>query len=296
MEALITPALLFAQATIMFSLGIGLEFADFKRITERPYVFTIGLISQVAVLPLCAFTVAHLFDFPPVFAAGLMLLSFCPGGVTSNIISKLSKGDVALSVSLTALVSVLSFMTVPPLVAWSIGYFMGADAIEFSFFQLSIVAFLVTTTPVVLGVLMRHYRRATALKIEAALEKIAIVLWTIIVVLAIAKTFDQLVENFAQLGTGLLFLPFMMMVIGLTLSKLLGLSRKESKTLAIETSIQNSPLAIALAATIAGGAGVLNELAMPAAVYSITMYIVALSFIVFFRKWDDEVPAKAATA
>ena len=138
---------------------------------------------------------------------------------------------------------------------------------------------------------MRHYYLTTALKIEVVLEKIAIVLWTIIVVLAIAKTFDQLVENFAVLGSGLLTLPFIMMVIGIVISKVLGLSKRESKTLAIESSIQNSPLAIALAATIAGGAGVLNELSMPAAVYSITMYIVALGFIFFFRRWNDETPA-----
>lgn len=290
MEALITPALLFAQAVIMFSLGVGLTIADFKRIVDRPYVFAIGICCQVVFVPLCALAVVYLFDFPPVFAAGLMLLSFCPGGVTSNIISKLSKADVALSVSLTAIVSIMSFLTVPALVSWAITHFMGEDAIEFSFFKLSIVTFVVTTTPVVLGVLMRHYYLATALKIEVVLEKIAIVLWTIIVVLAIAKTFDQLVENFAVLGSGLLTLPFIMMVIGIVISKVLGLSKRESKTLAIESSIQNSPLAIALAATIAGGAGVLNELSMPAAVYSITMYIVALGFIFFFRRWNDETP------
>lgn len=288
MEALITPALLFAQAVIMFSLGVGLTLADFKRIIDRPYVFAIGICCQVVFVPLCALAIVYLFNFPPVFAAGLMILSFCPGGVTSNIISKLSKADVALSVSLTAIVSIMSFLTVPALVSWAIAHFMGEDAIEFSFFDLSIVTFVVTTTPVVLGVVLRHYKSVLAIKLESVLEKIAMVLWVIIVALAIANVFERLVANFAQIGTGILLMPFVLVIFALITSRLFGLDIRESKTLAVESSIQNSPLAIALAATITGGTGFVGELAMPAAVYSITMYLVAIVFILFFRSWNPK--------
>ncbi|MBO9490245.1 bile acid:sodium symporter family protein [Endozoicomonas sp. G2_1] len=288
MEALITPALLFAQAVIMFSLGVGLTLADFKRIIDRPYVFAIGICCQVVFVPLCALAIVYLFNFPPVFAAGLMILSFCPGGVTSNIISKLSKADVALSVSLTAIVSVMSFLTVPALVSWAITHFMGEDAIEFSFFDLSIVTFVVTTTPVVLGVVLRHYKSVLAIKLESVLEKIAMVLWVIIVALAVANVFERLVANFAQIGTGILLMPFVLVVFSLITSRLFGLDIRESKTLAVESSIQNSPLAIALAATITGATGFVGELAMPAAVYSITMYLVAIVFILFFRNWNPK--------
>ena len=288
MEALITPALLFAQAVIMFSLGVGLTLADFKRIIDRPYVFAIGICCQVIFVPLCALAIVYLFNFPPVFAAGLMILSFCPGGVTSNIISKLSKADVALSVSLTAIVSIMSFLTVPALVSWAITHFMGEDAIEFSFFDLSIVTFVVTTTPVVLGVVLRHYKSVLAIKLESVLEKIAMVLWVIIVALAVANVFERLVANFAQIGTGILLMPFVLVVFALITSRLFGLDIRESKTLAVESSIQNSPLAIALAATITGGTGFVGELAMPAAVYSITMYLVAIVFILFFRNWKPK--------
>ena len=288
MESAITFALLVAQGIIMFSLGIGLEVKDFKRVIERPYVFFVAMLSQVVLLPILAFGTAYLFDFPPVFAAGLMLLSFCPGGVTSNIISKLSKADVALSVSLTAVVSVLAFMTVPVLVAMSMKHFLGEEAVTFSLFDLAFVTFLITTTPVLLGVLIRHFKENIANAIQGGLEKTAIVLWVIIVVLAIANSFERLVDSFAVIGGGLLFLPFIMMVIGIVVSRLFALNKKESKTLGIETSIQNGPLAIAIAATINDADLAITELALPAAVYSITMYFVALPFIFIFRNWGEE--------
>ncbi|REL25510.1 bile acid:sodium symporter family protein [Thalassotalea euphylliae] len=296
MESAITFALLVAQGIIMFSLGIGLEVKDFKRVIERPYVFFVAMLSQVVLLPLLAFGTAYLFDFPPVFAAGLMLLSFCPGGVTSNIISKLSKADVALSVSLTAVVSVLAFMTVPVLVAMSMKHFLGEESVTFSLFDLAFVTFLITTIPVLLGVLIRHFKENIANAIQGGLEKTAIVLWVIIVVLAIANSFDRLVDSFAVIGGGLLFLPFIMMVIGIIVSRLFALNKKESKTLGIETSIQNGPLAIAIAATINDADLAITELALPAAVYSITMYFVALPFIFIFRNWGEENNVTGASA
>ncbi|MCB2058850.1 MAG: bile acid:sodium symporter family protein [Novosphingobium sp.] len=295
MESYIAIGVLVAQAVIMLSLGIGLEVQDFKRVASRPYVFAVALLTQLTVLPALAYLTIILFNFKPIFAAGLMLLSFCPGGVTSNIISKLSKADVAFSVSLTAILSIVSFITVPPLIAWSIEHFMGSEALPFSFMQLTLITFLITTTPVLTGVFIRHNYMEFAKNIEVTLEKVAIVLWVVIVTGAVAKTFDILVENFKIIGLGLMFLPFAMMVIGLVISRLFSLSIKESKTLAIEASIQNSPMAITLAATISGGM-VINELALPAAVYSMTMYLVALPFIFIYRSWNEESPYKKAAS
>lgn len=282
-----TLALLGAQATIMFSLGIGLQAADFKRVFQRPFAMSVGLLGQTLLLPLVAFSMAHLLSLPPMFAAGLMLLSFCPGGVTSNIISKLSKSDVALSVSLTATLSILSFLTVPPLVGWSINYFLGEDALTFSFFDLAFVTFLVTTTPVLFGLYVRHNYSKLALSFEPIIEKIAIVLWVIIVSVAIIKSWTLLQTNFAVMGGVLFALPLCMMLAGLLISRLLCLNARESKTIAIEISIQNSPLAIALAATISGQDGFITELALPAAIYSLTMYIIAFPFIFLFRRWGQ---------
>lgn len=288
MELFLIQAVVLAQSIIMFSLGIGLELKDFKRVFERPYAFTIALICQLIILPSIAFATVKLFSFPPIMAAGVMILSFCPGGVTSNIISKISKGDVALSVSLTAVVSILPFITVPPLIAWSIIHFMGDEAIEFSFYQLALITFLITTTPVSIGVILRHFRSRFATKIEPLLEKIAIFLWVIIVTAAIAKTFEKLLENFLQIGVGLMLLPLAMALIGVIVSRVAGLSVKESKTISIESSIQNSPMAITLATAIAGTGAGIPDLALPAAVYSVTMYMIAIPFIFVFRSWSSK--------
>lgn len=287
MELILIQAVVLAQATIMFSLGIGLEIADFKRVFERPYAFTIALVCQLFILPALAFATVTFLSFPPVLAAGLMILSFCPGGVTSNIISKISRADVALSVSLTAVVSIVSFISVPPLIAWAITHFMAEDAIEFSFYQLALITFLITTTPVSIGVLIRHMRSDFAKRIEPGLEKVAIVLWVIIVTAAIGKTFDRLLENFLQIGMGLMLLPLAMAMIGILVSYLCGLSVRESKTISIESSIQNSPMAITLATAISGATTGIPDLALPAAVYSVTMYLIAIPFIFVFRSWSS---------
>lgn len=284
MEALITPALLLAQGIIMLSLGIGLTVADFKRVLQRKFTFTIALLCQMVILPAFALALVYLFSVPAVFAAGIMLLSFCPGGVTSNIIAKLSHADVALSVSLTAVVSVVSFITVPPLTAWAVGHFIGQQALTFSFFDLAFVTFCITTTPVLLGVVLRQIKPHLANILEPILGRIAIVLWLIIVGLAIVKSADKLAATFNQIGPSLLLMPLAMMLLGIAISRVLGLTFAESKTLGIETSIQNGPMAIAIAATISGGSMVITELALPAAVYSITMYLIALPFVFYFRK------------
>lgn len=287
MESTLIQAVVSAQVVIMFSLGIGLEVADFKRVFLRPLTFLIAVSCQVLLVPLVAYAILKVFDFSPVFAAGLMILSFCPGGVTSNIITKLSRGDVALSVSLTAMVSVLSFVTIPLLAAWAVGHFMGRQAMSISIAELATITFAITTLPVATGVFIRHHWSRIADTIERKLEFIAIALWIIIVTGAVAKTFDKLMENFLQIGTALLVLPLALMLVSLVIARLLRLTISESKTLAIETSVQNSPMAITLAATISGGVSMgLTELALPAAVYSVTMYLVVLPFITIFRRWE----------
>lgn len=285
MDSLFTIGLLSAQALIMFSLGIGLKITDFQRVLARPFVISVGLLGQLLLLPLMALLTIHLFQFSPMFAAGLMLLSFCPGGVTSNIVSKLSKADVAMSVSLTATLSILSFITVPPLAGWAIDHFLGKDAIEFSFVDLALVTFLVTTTPVLIGVVFRHYFEDKVIRIEPIVEKIAILLWILIVTAALIGSWNTFSKNAAVMGGALLFLPLTLIVVSLATSRLLRLNVSAAKTIAIEVSIQNAPLAIALAATIMGAGGFLTDLALPAAVYSITMYIVIIPFTFVFRRW-----------
>ncbi|WP_170783999.1 bile acid:sodium symporter family protein [Ruegeria lacuscaerulensis] len=284
MDLLISVGLPLSLAIIMLSLGIGLEFADFRRVLTRGYPFAIGALCQVVLLPVAAFATVALFALPPEIAVGFMILSFCPGGVTSNILSKLAKGDVALSVSLTAVISLLSMLTVPFLAAWSINYFMGDDAPEVSITGLAIAMFLITTLPVAIGVSIRHFAIEFANRIEPGLSKLATTLFVLVVLAALAGNWQLFVDNLGIMGAGLITLNLGLLLIGLGLARVANLSWNEAKTVSIETGIQNSTLGITLAALITGTESGFSPLALPSAVYGITMYAVALPFILWFRR------------
>lgn len=283
MDLLINVGLPLSLAIIMLSLGVGLEVADFRRVLSRRYPFAIGALCQVVLLPVAAFVTVTLFALPPEIAVGFMILSFCPGGVTSNILSKLAKGDVALSVSLTAVISLLSMVTVPFLAAWSVNYFMGDAAPEVSITGLAIAMFLITTLPVALGVILRGFATDFAKLLEPVLSKIATVLFMLIVLAALAGNWQLFVDNLGVMGAGLISLNIALLLIGLGLARAANLTWDESKTVSIETGIQNSTLGITLAALITATESGFSPLALPSAVYGITMYVVALPFILWFR-------------
>lgn len=284
MDLLINVGLPLSLAIIMLSLGVGLEIADFRRVVSRRYPFAIGAFCQVILLPIAAFTTVKLFALPPEIAVGVMLLSFCPGGVTSNILTKLAKGDVALSVSLTAIISLLSMVTVPVLAAWSINHFMGEDAPEVSITGLAIAMFLITTLPVAIGVSIRHFAKGFAERVDAPLSKLASILFVLIVLAALAGNWEMFVENLGLMGSALITLNIALLLIGLGLARAVNLSWNESKTISIETGIQNSTLGITLAALITSTENGLSPLALPSAVYGILMYVVALPFIAWLRR------------
>ncbi|WP_271949427.1 bile acid:sodium symporter family protein [Ruegeria faecimaris] len=284
MDLLINVGLPLSLAIIMLSLGVGLEIADFRRVVSRRYPFAIGAFCQVILLPIAAFTTVKLFALPPEIAVGVMLLSFCPGGVTSNILTKLAKGDVALSVSLTAIISLLSMVTVPVLAAWSINHFMGEDAPEVSITGLAIAMFLITTLPVAIGVSIRHFAKGFAERVDAPLSKLASILFVLIVLAALAGNWEMFVENLGLMGSALITLNIALLLIGLGLACAVNLSWNESKTISIETGIQNSTLGITLAALITSTENGLSPLALPSAVYGILMYVVALPFIAWLRR------------
>ncbi len=284
MDLLTNVGLPISLAIIMLSLGIKLEVADFRRVLSRGYPFAIGAICQVVLLPVAAFLTVKLFGFPPEIAVGFMLLSFCPGGVTTNVLTKLAQGDVALSVSLTAVISLLSILTVPILAAWSITHFMGQDAPEVSISGLAFAMFLITTLPVAIGVGVRHLATRFANRIEPLLSKLAIILFILIVLAALTGNWQLFVDNLGLMGAGLVSLNIALLLIGLGLARVARLSWNESKTISIEVGIQNSTIGITLAALITGTESGFSPLALPAAVYGITMYAVAIPFLAWYRK------------
>ncbi len=283
MDLLINVGLPISLAIIMLSLGIGLEAADFRRVLARGYPFAIGAISQVVLIPMAAFATVTLFGLPAEIAVGVMLLSFCPGGVTSNILAKFAKGDVALSVSLTAVISLLSIVTVPILAAWSIDHFMGEAAPKVSISALATALFLITTLPVAIGVAIRHFARGFAIRVDGPLSTLASILFVLIVAAALAGNWQFFIQNLSSIGAALIALNVALLLIGLGLARIANLTWSEAKTISVETGIQNSAMGITLAALITGTTTGFSPLAVPAAVYGITMYVVVTPFILWFR-------------
>ncbi len=273
-----------AQAFIMFSLGLGLTLADFGRVFKGGKAILVGILCQIVLLPIVAFGVVLAYDLPPVLAAGTMLVAFCPGGVSSNVMTKLARGDLALAVSLTAVTSLIAFMTVPPLAALAILHFMGEAAPEFSISDLAVFTFVLTTVPVMTGVLVRFVFSRFAMRVEKFLSNLAVSLWLLLLAFLFVGNWDLVKTSFPVLGPALMTLPLVLMIIGWASGRVLGVSKTQSKTLSIETSIQNSPLGVALAGAIMGTTTGISELALPSGLYSITMYVVALPAIIMFRR------------
>lgn len=284
MDILVNVVLPLSLAVIMFSLGIGLVPADFKRVAERGWVFSVGAIGQIVLIPIIAYGVISIFGLSGTIAAGVMLLAFCPGGVTSNVVSRLANGDVALSVSLTALISLLSILTVPFLVGWAVVHFMDEDAPNISVTSLALAMFLITTLPVVLGMTLRFFAPSIAIRIEPRMITLSSILFGVIILAAIASNWELFVANFASLGPALALLNIVTMVAGLIIAIALGFSRAEQRTISIEMGIQNGTLGITLAPIIAGVAGGIPAIGLPSAVYGVVMYITAAPFVLWLRR------------
>jgi BASS family bile acid:Na+ symporter len=283
MAFLIDVLLPLSLAIIMLSLGIGLTVSDFRRVAERGWAFAIGAAFQLLIVPLTAYLMIIAFGLSGQIAAGVMLLAFCPGGVTSNVIARLARGDVALSVSLTATISLLSILTIPFLVGWAVRHFMGADAPEVSVTSLAIAMFLITTLPVAIGMVIRRAAPACADRVEPKLLTVASALFAVIILAALAANWDAFLANIGNLGPALAIMIIVLLLAGLGVASLAGLTWKERKTVSIEVGIQNGTVGVTLAPLIVGVSGSIPEIGLPSAVYGILMYVVALPFVAWLR-------------
>lgn len=283
MDSLITVFLPLSLAVIMFSLGLGLTAADFKRVATQPKAFAVGAFSQLVTIPVVAYALAILFKLPPELALGLMILSLCPGGVTSNILTKLALGDLALSISLTGIISLVAVFTMPPLVAFFASKFMSVNAPPVNVTKLGISMFLITAAPVVIGLLIRHFAPKFAAKAEPVLDKLAIVLFVIVVVGALASNWRLFLDNLAVLGPALVLLNIILLLIGLVLGRLFSLNSGEATAISIETGVQNATLGITVGSLIAEQAAALPPFSLPSATYGITMYLVTIPFVLWRR-------------
>ena len=238
-------------AFIMFSLGLGLKGKDFSRILKFPIAFGAGLLNQVVLLPLIALALAHAFGLSDVFAVGLMILALCPGGVTSNILAKMAGGNAPLSISLTAVTSLLSILTVPLILAFSVNYFMGEEAPPVDVTRLGLTMFLITAVPVAIGMVLTSKFPSLVDKIAPKVSRTAVGLFVIIIVAALAKNWEVFSSNLGTLGPVAVLLNVVMLLLGLVSAKALRLDKRDATTISIESGVQNGTLAIAVAGIIA---------------------------------------------
>ena len=272
---LIDVGLPLSLAVIMFSLGYGLTFADFGRVLSVPRAVITGILGQVVLLPVLAFFALMLVNLPPALAFGVMLLAFCPGGVTTNILTKLAGGNVALSITLTAVVSLLSVLTVPILVSWAATRYLGEAAPPINVTGIAVTMFAITAVPVIIGMLVRVLATAFAERTERAVSIIATVLFVVIIAAALATNWDLFIANIGTLGPILIVFNAVLLILGVLISRMVGLTGDDGLSISIEMGVQNGTLGIAVAGLVAQAGGI-PEYALPAAVYGITMYIVTI--------------------
>jgi len=269
-----------ALAFIMFTLGLGLSVSDFSNVFRKPKNFLIGLISQLIFLPIVGLTLVIIWPLPIEIAIGVMLITAAPGGVTSNILTFFAKGDIALSVSLTAVMSLLSAVSVPIVLAISIGLIRDSslpDSISLTGIALSM--FLIVTLPVLLGMGVRSFLNSLTLKIEKSARFISTLLFVLVLVGAILAERENVVSYFAQTGLVVLTLNILMMLIAFYWSGFFGMGIAQKKAIAIECGLQNGTLAIFVGTSLFGG----GLYIIPAATYSLVMYLTSLLFIYFIK-------------
>ncbi|MBC8197811.1 MAG: bile acid:sodium symporter family protein [Candidatus Marinimicrobia bacterium] len=274
---------------IMFSLGLGLTIENFKDVIREPKAFTIGLINQMLLLPLFAFIIVTLFGLSPELAVGMIILACCPGGVTTNVITKLAKGDTALSISFTAVVSIATVITMPLIVGLSMQHFMGQNAPEINIFSLGLTMVLITALPVGIGLLVHSKFKEFTKSFEPIADKISTVLFIIILIGALTSEWDAFILNLNLLAPAIISLIFIMLFIGYNSSRIFKMSKKRAITVAIESGIQNGTVGITIGNLIYNHQdGGLSILSLPSGVYSILMYFVCLPFVYWFVKHNSK--------
>ncbi len=265
-----------ALAFIMFSLGLGLTQNDFLRIVKKPKEFLLGLLSQVIILPIVGLILVLLIPMPMEIAIGVMIIAAAPGGVTSNVLTSFAKGDVALSISLTAIISILSVLSIPIVLSLSLSLLDKGNISDISLFDIALKMFLIVTIPVVVGVILNNLLKS----FQKIAKNISTILFFLVLLGAILAERENIVSYFAQAGLVTLILNIIMMVIAYYLSKFFISNISQQRAITIECGLQNGTLAIVVANVFFDGGIYL----IPAATYSLIMYLTALPYIYFLRR------------
>ena len=258
-------------AIIMFGMGLTLVIGDFVRIFTYPKAVLVGLINQIILLPIIGFSIVVLFKLSPTMATGVMILSLCPGGPTSNLITQVSRGNIGLSVTLTALASLITVFTIPVLLSEAIAYFTGNTGvvIELPVLQTMLQILVITVIPIAIGMMIRKRNEGFALRMEKPMRTASTVLFVIIFLVIIIANKDNLVQAMKEVGLATLLLNLLTMGLGFLTAKLFGIAGNSQITITIESGIQNGTLAFVIATTILNN----FEMGLPTGAYSIWMFI-----------------------
>ena len=258
-------------AIIMFGMGLSLVTDDFVRLFAYPKAVLVGLCNQLLFLPLIGFAIIVLFDLNPTMAIGVMILSLCPGGPTSNLISQVSRGNIGLSVTLTALASLITVFTIPILLSKAIAYFTGDTdvVIQLPILETMLQILVITVIPISIGMMIRKRREAFALSMEKPMRTASTVLFVIIFLIIIIANKDNLTQAMKEVGLPTLLLNLSTMGLGFVSAKLFGITGKSQISITIESGIQNGTLAFVIATTILNN----FEMGLPTGAYSIWMFI-----------------------
>lgn len=271
-----TLALPLALAVVMFGLGLSLRWSDFTRVMAYPRAVWVGLAVQILVLPLACAGIAHLFGLAPALAVGLMLLAASPGGAMANLYSHLAGGDVALNITLTAISSVLTAVTLPIIVGLSTLHFMGAgQEMPLQFGKVAQVVALVLT-PVAIGMLVNHRAPRLSARLRKPMKAISIAVLATVIAVAAFQNRHDLVDHVLAVGAACLAFNLVSLAAGYGVPRLLKLDRRQAVAIGMEVGIHNAALAI----TIALSPTLLNDprMAVPAAVYGVIMFFTAAGF------------------
>lgn len=266
---------------IMFGMGLSLTFKDFERVALFPKAVLVGLLAQLLLLPLLGFMVATMFHLEPLLAVGLMVLSCCPSGPTSNMYSYLFKGDVALSVTLTALISVIKPFTLPFLTYYSMVYFMGeGKTIELPILKTILQLFIITVLPVGIGMVVKKYSPKFATACEKPVKVFSMIILFAIIAGLVKQNWEKMWGFFAQSGVAALTMNCICISLGFLLGLLLRLSRTQAVTIAFELGIQNGTTALLVTGTILQ----VPTMTVVPITYSLLMFVTALVFGLFILK------------
>ena len=270
----------FCLALIMFGLGLGLRTEDFLRVVKKPRDFIIGFLCQVILLPIVAFILIKVISTPTEIALGIMIIAAAPGGVTSNILTKFADGDVALSISLTAIVSLLSIMTVP-FIIFNSAELIGVNIIkEISMFEIALKMFLVVTVPVIFGMILRSFMTNFIISKTLIIQRISIALFLLVFISIWIEEFERIVSFITRAGLIAFILNMTMIFVGYYVAKFLASGIPQRKCISLECGLQNGTLAVFVATQLFDDIVFM----VPTAAYALIMFVTSIFFVLLVRK------------